>query len=195
MIQKSSRVLPTWLIFTIVGIVMVSPIATYLALRRPQPPVTPAPLVVSVCQNAAPGVRRVSRGSLRDLLIKFDVSESTLTLVNTESDSPGQEIYYIRVKNSRSIPMRISEGVPNELDASFQGWRAFSEHIEERDVRGAHGEVVGKDHWGVWKDSERWRLVVFAGREEVGYPPTLAKEADLFDQVINSACFSTAPSH
>jgi hypothetical protein len=137
----------------------------------------------------------VNRGSFGDLPIKFDVPECTLTVVDTESDSPGEKLYYIWVKNSRSIPMWISELEFYYLTPSFQGWRTFSEHIEKGVVRNVNGRIVGEDHWGVWKEGERWRLVVFPGHEEVGYPPTPNKQAELFDQVISSACFSASPTH
>lgn len=191
--RNSWRVFPVWLISAIAVAVMVCLIAGYLALRHPGPPATPPPtVVVSDCRDVAPGVRRIGR----DLSIKFDIPVSRLAFDSGEtgwSDRPNRQHYDIAFQDQSSITMRIEVWPYFNLNRNLQlAWPKFSERVEERDVRNAHGGVVGKDHWGVWNDGKRWRLVIFAGREEVGYLPTPAKEADLFDQVISSACFSTA---
>lgn len=194
MTQESSRALPVWLISTLVGAVMVTPVAAYLALRHPPPPVTPPPaVVVSVCQDVASGVRRAAK----DLEIEFDISEPNLVLDHggvgwTDNPLPG---HVITVKNRGSVAMYISRWHLDDLDKNSKFvWPMFSEHVEERDVHNAHGGVVGEDHWGIWERGKRWRFVKFAGGlEEVGYPPTPANEAQLFDQVISSACFSAGP--
>jgi hypothetical protein len=73
-------------------------------------------------------------------------------------------------------------------------WTAFSERVEERDVRYVYGPIVSRDRWGRLKTGERWRLVKFVGAEEVGYSPTPEKLARLFDQIISSACIPSGAS-
>jgi hypothetical protein len=100
------------------------------------------------------------------------------------------------------VRMVISDQIYFEQDLQSV-WPVFSEHFEERDVRDAYGRVAGSDRWGYWKNGEdkwgnltsgkRWRLIKFAGGEEVGYLPTSPQEALLFDQIINSACLLPVP--
>lgn len=186
-----SRVLPVWLISTLVGVAVISPIVAYLALRHP-PARAPSPpaVVVSVCRDLAPGMRRAAR----DLDIKFDVPESRLVLdcgghCWSDSPLPGHDL---TLKSHRSIFMTMSRWSQDQadIDRDLVRWTLFSEHAEQRDVRSVNGDVVGKDHWGIWKDHERWRLVIFDSGEWAEYRPTPNKEAQLFDQVISSACFS-----
>jgi hypothetical protein len=131
----------------------------------------------------------------RDLRIKFDVPESTFYGETGPTDNPLPE-HGVAVKHGSASTLRMSQWRLDDLDRRLQlEWPMFSKHVEERDVRDSHGGVVGKEHWGVWKDGVRWRLVTFDEGGEVGYPPTPIREAQLFDQVIGSACFSAGPGH
>ena len=172
---------------------LLSLLAVYLALRRPRR-APPPPVVVADCRDVAPGMRRVGRGFLGDLRIKFDVPEATLAVDPYVSDT-FPAVFYVVVRNHGSTKLWISEErLGYELDRGSElSWPLFSDHVEETDVRNVRGAVLGKDHWGIWKNGERWRVVIFDGGEEVGYPPTPFKQAALFDQVISSACFSAAP--
>jgi hypothetical protein len=137
-------------------------------------------------------MRRVAE----DLDIKFDVPEAVFAFDSGRTrmtDSPLPAIYVVTVKNRSMNSMQISNWfLPFEWDSKI-AWPVFSEHMEERDVRNIYGNVLGKERWGYFKTGDRWRLIKFAGKEEVGYPPMPLKEAQLFDQVISSACFSAAP--
>jgi hypothetical protein len=194
-IPSKSGALPVWLISTTVGAVLLSPVAVYLALRRPPPPpyTSPPTVVVSVCRDPSPGVRRAGFD------IKFDVPEGRLALHSGFSDMPPGERYGVTVKQGSEASLEIWEcSVFDEKE--LQVWPVFSDHVEERAVRSADGHPVGYDRWGYWKDyddgwghgkgGKHWRRVKF-GREEVGYPPTLDREAQLFDQVISSACLQS----
>jgi hypothetical protein len=201
--QDSSRVVPAWLISTLGGAVMVSAIAAYLVLRHPSPPPSPPPaIVVSACRDLAPGMRRVGFDT------HFDVPETGFNLRIGRNDMPPQVFYCVRVKNGTADTMEMSSG-PLLFEAVWSSaYPVFSDRVDpalasgplgspngyqERDVRNVHGRVVGQDRWGHFKKGERWRLVKFVSGERVGYPPTPDNEAQLFDQIISSACFPPAP--
>jgi hypothetical protein len=91
----------------------------------------------------------------------------------------------------------------NDADATLEVWRdddefsdlktaypVFSEHVEERNIRDATGRILGTDRWGYLQTGERWRYVRFSSGDAAGYKPTPPKQANLLDQVVNSACFS-----
>jgi hypothetical protein len=88
-------------------------------------------------------------------------------------------------KRSAQIVIWRDDDVFRELNFAFP---VFSEHVEERDVRGPNGSLLGKDHWGYLNTGERWRYVTFRRGDAMGYWPTRPKESGSLDQVINSAC-------
>lgn len=189
--RNLSRTLPAWA-WAVIGIVVSSCIAAYLVLRhRPRAAAPPPVVVVSECQNVVPGMYRVARALHGGFPIRFDVRESSLVVIYPIPDTSSQDVYYVKPKSNRAITLQISNGELYGLERDLRSaWPVFSEYVEQRDVHSANGQVVGEDHWGVWSGPKRWRVVKFRTGEEVGYPPTPAKEAALFDQVISSACFA-----
>lgn len=195
-----SRPWPLWLMSTLVGAVMVILVAACAALR-PTPAPPPA-IVVSGCRVPAPGMRRVG------FEFEFDVAEANFSLRTATNDMPPQVFYSISLKNRTDSAMEISGG-PLGFEVEWESaFAIFSEHVDpaqlssplaspagyqERDVRDTYGQVVGKDCWGHFKNGERWRLVRFSRGGRVGYPPTPAGVAQLYDQIISSACFPPAP--
>jgi len=193
MTRKLRQVLPMWLIFTLLGAGILSPIAAYLLLRHPPRPSLPPAIVVSNCGDLAPGVRRA--GFTR-WAMKFDVPEAGFTLQSQLLDMPIETLHCVCITHSAANgALLISESrIPGERELQSQ-WPVFSERVEERDVRNTSGRVAGKDRWGYFRSGAQWkcwRLVTFAAGGEAGYLPTPPEVAQLFDQVISSACFSAA---
>jgi hypothetical protein len=189
--EFAPRAWPVWLISTLVGGAVVCATAVYLALRRSPPPPSPPPaVVVSICRDPAPGVRRVGSG------IAFDVPVAGFALRSGMPDAgPPMYVHDVTVERGSPNPLEISDQVYFER-ALQSAWPVFSEHVEERDVRNVHGHVVGKDRWGCFRTGrrwKRWRFVSFDGGEEAAYPPTSDREAQLYDQIISSACSPATP--
>ena len=185
----SSRI---WVTAVVCGAAVLFLVVAYLVFRRPSAPIPPPPVLVSVCNDPAPGMHRIGFG------IRFDVPEIGFAIdpgtIHGWTDSLLPLTQTIKVWNSGASALKIALGplpFENELEST---WPVFSEHVEVRDVHYISGPGVSKDRWGYLKSGERWRLVKFVGSEEVGYLPTSEKLARLYDQIISSACFSPRPS-
>jgi hypothetical protein len=179
--QGLFRRLRTRWIPAVVGAALVPSVLVYLFLvRTPHPP--PA-LVMAACRDAVSGTHRIDS----DFGTQFDVSEKDFTVRSGERDMPPGRLYVVTPKGrSTKIVIWHDDGIFNDLKITFP---VFSEHVEERDVRIGTGRRVGTDRWGYLESRERWRYVSFSWGDAVGYWPTSPKEADMLDQVINSACF------
>ena len=158
---------------------------------RSRGPARPATVTLSVCKAVAPGMQRLGAGRMRTA---FDVSDRDFTTRVVSRDMPPGLEYVVANKRDSAELLFVSDSeVPTakELGSAFP---TFSEHVEERDVRNSVGVVIGKDRWGYLKSGDRWRLVRFAWGEEVGYRPTPARTAVMWDQVIRTACLSPDPN-
>jgi hypothetical protein len=80
-----------------------------------------------------------------------------------------------------------NDGVFRNLTIAYP---MFSEHAEGRNIRDPKGRNWGTDRWGYLRNGERWRYIQFSAGDAAGYEPTTGKQADLLDQVIDSACFA-----
>jgi hypothetical protein len=69
----------------------------------------------------------------------------------------------------------------------------FSAHIEKRTITDYKGRQIGEADWGNLNTGERWRNVRFGGRVVAKYGFINEKNAEVFDQVINSVCLLPAP--
>lgn len=195
---NSSRLLPVWLIATLAGAAMLSAVTAYMVLRRPPPLASPPLIVVSPCRDVPSGMQR---GGFE---VKFDVPEACCTLDSVVRDMLPEVIFGVRIKTRDNEFMEIRVGhVDFEAELSSR-WTLTSDRVEKRAVRDSRGDWVGEDHWGHWKgrvdqwghwvSGKSWRYVTFArGGTAVGYLPTADREAQVFDSIISSACFSAIP--
>jgi hypothetical protein len=175
--QTSLQRSPKWLVSIVLAAALVSFFAIYLFLSH-SPHVTnpPQAIAISVCPNVSPGVHRIRS----DFGIRFDAPEKAFTVHAGLRDMPPGTLYVVKLKGA---------------DPNIVVWRdddifsVFSEHIEERNIRDATGRIFGTDRWGYLQSGERWRYVRFSSGDAAGYKPTVPKQANLLDQVVNSACF------
>lgn len=191
------------------SVVVIISIVAYLALRRPSPspyPPPPPAVVVSECRAVPPGVDRLDPGTL---YIRFDIPEATFAVSSELPDMfPLTPVYCVTPKKAGAHTMQIANGSTDFGEALRRAWPFLTAHFYralpagpldslngygERYVRDVHGDVVGKDRWGYVKNGNRWRLVKSFYGEEAGYFPTPLREAQLFDQIISSACVLAAP--
>ncbi len=151
-------------------------------MRAASPP--PA-IVLSVCQTAAPGIRRIKG----DFGVRFDVPEAKFSVEHGAQDMPAGTLYKVTLRDgAANMVMGQDDDVFRELKDAFP---IFSRHVGEGDVLTHEGHKVGRDRWGDLKGGDRWRYVTFSSGDAVGYWPIPPNEAGLFDQVISSACLSS----
>jgi hypothetical protein len=180
-VQRSSK----WLVFIVLTAVLVSFFAIYLFLSHsPHVRNPPQAIAISVCPNVSPGVHRIRS----DFGIRFDAPEKAFTVHAGLRDMPPGTLYVVKLKDADpNIVVWRDDDIFRDLKSAY---RVFSEHIEERNIRDATGRIFGTDRWGYLQSGERWRYVRFSTGDAVGYEPTPPKQANVLDQVVNSACFS-----
>ncbi|MFI5098342.1 MAG: hypothetical protein ACHQT6_10250 [Candidatus Acidiferrales bacterium] len=167
------------------AVVLVSSFGIYLFFSR-SPHITnpPQSIAISVCPNVTSGVHRISS----DFGIRFDAPENAFSVHAGLRDMPAGMLYVVKLKDAdANIVVWRDDDIFRDLKIAYP---VFSEHVEERSIRGAKGRIFGTDRWGYLQSGERWRYVKFSTGDAVGYEPTSPKQADLLDQVVNSACFS-----
>jgi hypothetical protein len=152
----------------------------------------PLAIVISACPDVTSGSHRITSdfGIRFDAPEKafFDAPEKAFTVHTALQDMPPGALYVGQLKNA-DANMTISgdDDISSNLKTAYP---IFSEHVEERNVRDTTGRICGTDRWGYLPSGERWRYVRFSTRDAAGYEPTPPKQANLLDQVVNSACFS-----
>lgn len=142
----------------------------------------PQAITISACRDVASGTRRIKS----DFGIRFDVPEKAFTVHAGLRDMPGGTLYVITLRgtDAKMVVWRDDE-VFRDLKIAYP---AFSKHVETRRLRDEQGHSFGIDKWGYLQNGERWRFVKFSTGDAVGYDPEPLKQADLLDQVLDSAC-------
>jgi hypothetical protein len=145
-----------------------------------------APQVVAVCPDLTPGTHRI----LADYGLRFDAPEKLFMVQSSVRDMPPGTMYVVKLRNGDAhIVVWRDDEVFRNLKIAFP---IFSKHTEERIIRDTTGRNFGTDQRGYLQTGERWRYVKFSTGDAAGYEPRPPREANLLDQVINSACFSVA---
>lgn len=176
-----------WFI-VITGILLLSVGVAYLQFRSHKKPISPTVPVVSSCKPLEPGMRRMGNqyGFQFDVLVKdFTIREGT-----TDA-APLVHGFDLKPKNSVS-GLDISFGGDTMESMAVDPARVFSSHVEQRSIFDDKGHMIGEDYWGYLNSGERWRRVRLSGWV-AKYGFVKKKDAELFDQVINSVCILSAP--
>ena len=149
----------------------------------------PPGFVVSDCTQVKPGIRRITtRPGL-----EFDVPLNNFAIYEGAPDAPPPlAAFELRLKDSSSS-MSVEEGgtrfpekpMPVDLEPT---------RVERREIREDVGHRIGEDSWGYLDRGQRWRRVLFRGGIVASYAPVNEQDAELFDQVIDSACRGSGPS-
>lgn len=143
----------------------------------------PDAVIVSVCPDLAPGIHRIAS----DGGIRFDASEKLFLVRAGVRDMPPGTMYVVKLRDGNAqVVVWRDDNVFRDLKSAYP---IFSKHVEERTIRDATGQSFGTDQWGYLQTGERWRYVKFSTGDAVGYEPTPPKQAQILDQVLNSACF------
>ncbi len=183
--QNSLHQSPKWLVPIVLVVALISCLAIYLFLVR-SPHVTnpPQAIAISVCPDVTSGVHRIRS----DFGIRLDAPEKAFTVHAGHPDMPPGTVYVVKLNDAgANLVVSSDDDIFRDLKIAYP---VFSELIEERNIRDAAGRIFGTDRWGYLQGGERWRYVKFSTGDAVGYEPTPPKQANLLDQVVNSACFS-----
>jgi hypothetical protein len=168
------------LMFLALSAVLILTIPTVYKYVRAQS--RPAAIVVKVCNATHADDDRIAG----DFGTQFDVPKAGFVVHVWTRDMPPALQYGVVTKNgAKTMTIGHDDDTFRDLRQTFP---VFSASVEQREIRGANGRVLGHDRWGYLKDGDRWRYATFLSGDAVGYPPTSAKEAALFDEVIASAC-------
>jgi hypothetical protein len=169
----------------------------YSILRGGKTPVAPAVPVVTSCKKPGAGVRRIGRS-----VFQFDVPVKDFTISQFDADAPPVYGFRLKPRNGASF-LDISWNDPEVGMESIKPLAdpalTFSGPVEKRKILNDEGTTVGEDTWGYWGNGESWRRVRLRGTvvarygsinagDAARYGSVHQKEAELFDQIINSAC-------
>jgi len=145
----------------------------------------PQQVAVSACPDLTPGIHRV----LSDFGIRFDAPEKVFMVHAALRDMPPGTMFVVKLRDDGNAHIVVwrDDDVFRDLKNAYP---IFSKRIEERTIHDKTGRSFGTDQWGYLQNGERWRYVKFSTGDAVGYEPTPPKQANLLDEVVNSACFS-----
>lgn len=168
------------LVFLVVSFLLILDFTGISFARRPTPPALP---IVSTCRDLAPGMSRIGEPGK----LQFDVLAEDFQIQEGNTDAPplvhGLDLSYRDGKSSLEI--NYGPSLHNWLDHLA---RVFPSHTEERTILDNTGQRVGTDEWEYVSGGKRRRKIHFRGFVTAIYPFVDAQEAQIFDQVINSAC-------
>lgn len=170
------------------------------------PPFLPA---VPSCKPLAPGMTRIGKDiGFFNVRFRFDVPTEDFTISENCTDAPPPICGYAIRPKSGATYLHISWGEeiverrppdpirnPSGIDSS-----AF---VGKRRIADNEGKTIGEESWGYWGQGGRWRRVHLLGRVQASYgsktevdargsSSVYAPDAALFDQIINSACWSSS---
>jgi len=186
------------LIIVATGVLLLG--VAYLQFRSDKKPLAPKAPVVTSCKELKPGMRRLGE----QYGYQFDVFANDFTIHEgrgTESDVYGFTLTRENGTSYLDISWRSERlnmgGVPVDPTLMYSG------PFEKRWIFDDKGKQIGEDSWGYWGDGEFWRRVHLVGRVVASYGSINSgdiassgsvheKDAELFDQVINSVCRLTA---
>jgi len=165
----------------------VSCLVCLLCSCSPQVTERPQTATISVCPDTITGAHLLTT----DLGLRFDAPGKVLTVRKGQRDMP-PEIYVVTLNGHADgkLVVSLDSGDFQDLESAYP---IFSKNLEERTVQDTEGRNFGTDRWGYLQNGERWRYVKFTTGDRVGYGPLPPSQADLLDQVVNSACLLPAP--
>jgi hypothetical protein len=154
----------------------------FLAINKP-----PAPpiVVVSACKSPSLTMQRIQVGDS----FAFFATPSEFCSGQMDDTPPFTERFCVKPKRGGStlvISLHDSEG---SYGASVDPMLVFSEYSERRQVVDDKGSVIGQDYWGYWDRDRYWRKVHLHGIT-AKYGPVMKSEAQNYDRILSSACFS-----
>jgi len=188
-----------WLIVSVIGAVFLVLGLGYLhssdgTRKKPPTVATPSLPLVSVCKEVAPGMSRIGARPGDRYMLQFDVPIKSVSVHDGDQDMPPFAYGFgIRPQARGESFLEISYG-PQSNWPDVNRKRAASARIMKRIIVDDLGHSVGEDDWGYLEPERRWRRARFQGWVQVEYGFVKANDADLFDEIIKSACLLPSPS-
>jgi len=121
--------------------------------------------------------------------LQFDVSTRDFTITEGTTDTAPILHGFDLVPKGRKANLEIEFGERSMESIAADPALIFMKHIEKRSIFDDKGKPIGEDEWGYRDTGERWRRLRFTGIGTAKYGLVDTREAELFDQIINSACF------
>lgn len=103
---------------------------------------------------------------------------------------PFTQRFFLRARTGKSVLTTSLHDPVGFGTTSVDPMIVFSEHFERRHVADARGRVIGEDRWGYLDPEKRWRKINLQG-VSAKYVRLLESEAQVYDRILSSACFST----
>lgn len=185
-----------WLIISVVGVVFLTLGLGYLHFSnntnmKPQTADTPLIPVISVCKEVAPGMNRIGARPGDRYMVQFDVPVKSVSVHEGDQDMPTFAYGFgIRPQAGSQSLLEISYG-PQRNWPDVDRKRAASARMVKRAIVDDQGRSVGEDDWGYLDPDRRWRRTRFQGWVEAEYGFVSGRDADLFDEIIKSACLQS----
>lgn len=172
------------LLMAVVGISLCGGAFLYFRFVRKRH--APATIVVSECKSASAALRKIQVGDN----FAFFANTSTLIYKGQMDDTPPfTQRFCVKSRNSKS-PLTISLHEPLAFGGTpVDPMLVFSEHSEKRHVVDDAGRVIGEEYWGYLDSEKRWRKVRLEG-VSAQYGPVTKSDAEIYDRILSSACFS-----
>jgi hypothetical protein len=104
--------------------------------------------------------------------------------ISSKPDSP-----FIIHRSAGHPFIRLSKGNSASPFGQTASWTFGSEEFTQRNLVDAEGKPIGTDAKGVRENKIFWRILAVPGQEIVEYHVASRETADLFEGVIDSACF------
>lgn len=153
--------------------------------------IPPTP-VVSVCNELAPGMKRIGASPGDRYMLQFDIPVNEVRVREGVTDAP-PIVYGFDIGPRVGESLLVISYGPQSNYLIVDRERASSTRIVKRIIVDDQGRSVGEDDWGYLDPERRWRRARFQGWVQAEYGFVNEKEAALFDQIINSACLLPGP--
>lgn len=120
---------------------------------------------------------------------QFDAIAADFRIIEGTQDAPpfGRGFSLVPADSSSQLSISFSGelGRPSmDNDPNL----VFSERYEKRHILDTEGRTIGEDYWGYLDHEKIWRRIHLQGFVYANYSGANAKDAEHFDQVLNSAC-------
>ena len=155
---------------------------SYLANRTRTAPILHR---VSRCKAVEAEMRRVG-----DRGLEFDVSTKDFSVTEGTTDAaPVVHGFDLAPKQSKAT-LEIEFGGRSMESIAPDPALTFLNQVVRRPIFDDKGKQIGEDEWGYRDTGERWRHLRFTGIGTAKYGLVDTRDAEKFDQIINSACFA-----
>jgi hypothetical protein len=153
-------------------------------------------LSLAACSEPERNFERIGWGKYD---LQFDVPLHDVRLIRGKADVD-YIVHIVKAKHSEDRvefwfgPYAMDSTPDDEQYVESETFATRNVVIPPGLVRGSKGGVIGTDTWGRLPNGKMWRQIAVVG-EGARYRDVSPEDAALFDQIINSACWSPTPEN